>query len=108
LAEHFNRTGQIPPRLFVAEERAGSLVFYLDAALRAELTEKRIQFLPTDPPTPLRAGDVVAVKVRNLSKAEAWLDLAGSTYEPAGQYRLYRLAKPQAAGPSAMKPQAAD
>ncbi len=96
LAEHFNRTGEFPPRLFVAEERAGSLVFYLNAALCAELTEGRLQFLPTDPPTPLRPGDVVAVKDRNLSKAEQWLDLDDSPYQRVGQYRLYRLAKPQA------------
>ena len=35
LAEYFNRSGRIPIRLLVAEERLGSLVFYLDPALRA-------------------------------------------------------------------------
>ena len=30
LADYFNRRGRLPPRLLVAEERIGSLVFYLD------------------------------------------------------------------------------
>ena len=34
LAEYFNHAGRIPVRLLVAEERLGSLVFYLDPALR--------------------------------------------------------------------------
>jgi 4-amino-4-deoxy-L-arabinose transferase-like glycosyltransferase len=94
LAEHFNRVGRIPPRLFVAEERVGSLVFYLDPRLRAELTEDRVQYLSPAPPTPLRLGDVVAVKERNLSKVAEWLDLGGDSFEQVGQYRLYTIAKP--------------
>ena len=96
LAEHFNRVGRIPPRLFVAEERVGSLVFYLDPRLRAELTENRVQYLPTTPPTVLRPGEVVAVKERNLSKVAEWLDLGGDSFEQVGGYRLYTIAKPQA------------
>jgi 4-amino-4-deoxy-L-arabinose transferase-like glycosyltransferase len=96
LAEHFNRVGQIPPRLLLAEERVGSFVFYLDPQLRAGLTENQVQYLSPEPPTPLRPGDVVAVKERNLSKTAEWLDLRGETFERVGCYRLYRVAKPQA------------
>ena len=81
LAEHFNRVGQIPTRLLVAEERIGSFVFYLDPRLRAGLKEDQVQYLPADPPMRLRPGDVVAVKERNLSKTAEWLDLGDNPYE---------------------------
>ena len=98
MAEHFNRLGRIPPRLLVAEERIGSLVFYLDPRLRAGLKEEQlVQYLSADPPTQLRPGDVVAVQERNLSKAAEYLDLGDDPYESVGPYRLYRIAKPQAA-----------
>jgi 4-amino-4-deoxy-L-arabinose transferase-like glycosyltransferase len=98
LAEHFNRAGHVPARLFLAEERVGSFVFYLDPRLRAGLTENQLQYLSPEPPTPLRPGDVVAVKERNLAKTAAWLDLRGQRHQPVGRYRLYWIAKPQAAG----------
>ncbi len=96
LAEHFNRLGQLPSRLLVAEERIGSLVFYLDPKLRAGLTPNRVEYLPADPPINLRAGDVIAVKERNLWKTGQWLDLDSRDYERVGPYRLYQIAKPQA------------
>lgn len=97
LAVHFNRAGQFPSRLLVAEERIGSLVFYLNPRLRAGLTENQVQYLPAEPPTPLRRGDVVAIPERKLAKVAEWLDLGDSPYEPVGRYRLYHIAKPQAA-----------
>ena len=97
LAEHFNRRAKFPSRLLVAEERIGSLVFYLDPRLRAGLTEDQVQYLPAEPPTPLRRGDVVAIPERKLAKVAEWLDLGDNPYEPVGRYRLYHIAKPQAA-----------
>jgi hypothetical protein len=96
LAEHFNRVGQVPTRLFVAEERIGSFVFYLTPRLRDGLKASQVEYLPADPPMQLRPGDVVAVKERNLSKTGEWLDLGQKPFERVGQYRLYRIAKPQA------------
>ena len=98
LAEHFNRVGRVPARLLLAEERIGSLVFYLDPRLRAGLTEDQVQYLLADPPTPLRPGDVVAVKERNLRRPPSGSISGDNRYEPVGRYRLYRIAKPQAAG----------
>jgi hypothetical protein len=72
-------------------------VFYLDPRLRAGLNENQVQYLPAEPPTQLRPGDVVAVPKRKLSKAAEWLDLGDRPYESVGRYRLYRIAKPQAA-----------
>jgi len=94
LADHFNRAGRIPARLFVAEERIGSFVFYLDPRLRAGLTENQVQYLPAEPPTRLRPGDVVALPKRKLAQAAEWLDLGDNPYESVGRYRLYRIAKP--------------
>ena len=42
LAKHFNRLGQLPARLYLAEERIGSLVFYLDPRLRAGLKRDQV------------------------------------------------------------------
>lgn len=98
LAAYFDRAGSVPARLFVAEERVGSLVFYLDPRLRAGLIKEQIQYLPTDPPTMLRPGDVLAVKERNLRKMAGWLDLGDSRFETVGRYRIYRIAKPQTTG----------
>ena len=97
LAEHFNRLGRVPPRLRLAEERVGSLVFYLDPRLRAGLTQDQVEYLASEGRTSLRPGDVVAVKERNVAKANPWLGLGDKTFERVGQYRLYRVAKPQAA-----------
>jgi len=97
LAEHFNRAGRVPAHLLMAEERVGSFVFYLDPRIRAGLRENQVQYLAPDPPTPLRPGDLVAVKERNLRKTAEWLDLGDNPYEPVGRYRLYRIAKAQAA-----------
>ena len=42
LAEALNSGGALPSRVSVLDERIGSLVFYLDPALRAEATEDRL------------------------------------------------------------------
>ena len=41
-ALELNRAGRLPPRIIVVDERVGSLVFYLDPALRAEASPDRI------------------------------------------------------------------
>ena len=42
LAAALNVEGALPPRVSVVDERIGSLVFYLDPALRAEATRERL------------------------------------------------------------------
>ena len=96
LAEHFNRLGILPPRLFVAEERIGSLVFYLTPRLRAGLKDGQLQNLLRDRPPPLKPGDVVAIQKVSLSRAEKYLDLSGCPYESVGRYRLYHIVSPTA------------
>jgi hypothetical protein len=94
LAEHFNRLGKLPPRLLVAEERIGSLVFYLTPRLRAGLKDGQLQNLLRDRPPPLKPGDVVAIQKVSLSRTEKYLDLSGCPYESVGRYRLYHIVSP--------------
>jgi hypothetical protein len=42
LAEALNAGGALPPRVSVVDERIGSLVFYLDPALRAQASRARL------------------------------------------------------------------
>ncbi len=91
LAEHFNRAGQVPPRLLVAEERIGSFVFYLDPRLRADLKEGQLQRLYSHQAPSLHAGDVIALPERKLRQAGEYLDLAESPYESVGRFRLYHV-----------------
>ena len=65
LAEAINRSAQFPPELWLVEQRPGSLVFYLDPALRRGLTADRVLHLsgaqvPEREPAP---GTLVAVTV---------------------------------------------
>jgi hypothetical protein len=70
LAETINRSGRFPPELWMVEERSGSLVFYLDSALRRDLTRERVLQLYS----PL---------------LERYVHLQGQPFEPAGHYRMY-------------------
>jgi 4-amino-4-deoxy-L-arabinose transferase-like glycosyltransferase len=91
LAETINRRGRFPPELWMVEQRSGSLVFYLDPALRAGLTPGRVLQLsspqvPEHEPVP---GGRVAVTLRDMPRLERYVRLQGQPYEPAGHYRLY-------------------
>jgi hypothetical protein len=97
LAQHFNRLGNLPPRLLIAEGRIGSLVFYLTPRLRAELTVQKLQQLSASELPPPCPGDVIVVPERKIAKLQKYLLLDNVPYERAGRYRLYRVAKPQAA-----------
>ncbi|NQU24797.1 MAG: glycosyltransferase family 39 protein [Candidatus Nealsonbacteria bacterium] len=87
LADHFNRTGRMPAKLLIAEERIGSLIFYLDPKLRAglhkgQLKDVRLPVLPT-------SGAVVAIPERRIYRAERHFDLSEVAYQRAGRFRLY-------------------
>lgn len=91
LARYFNQRQELPPRLFIVEERIGSLVFYLDPPLRVGLTESRIAGFSADELPAFRPGDVVAVPLRKWSQVCEPLRLNGRDYTPVGRYRLYRM-----------------
>ena len=91
LARHFNRLGQVPPRLLVAEGRIGSLLFYLDPQLRAGLRADQLQQLSANELPPLRPGDVIAVPEWKVPKLRRYFDVDHNQYESVGPYRLYRV-----------------
>ena len=67
LARALNAGGALPPRVSVLDERIGSLVFYLDPALRAEATPRtarRIVVRGSDRPVRIDPDEAV-VAVRN-------------------------------------------
>ena len=95
LAEHFNRAGKFPHRLFVVEERIGSVVFYLDPKLCAGLKADDLSRLYLQEPPQLAPGDAVAVPRWRIKKyGDAGIDLGDNPYETVGRYRLYRITKP--------------
>jgi hypothetical protein len=99
LAEHFNAQGAMPERLVVAEERVGSVVFYLDPELRRRLRTGQIKQVDhkgeeegSDSKFHLVSTDVVAVPERRVKQAEEYLDLRGWKSQTVGRYRLYQKA----------------
>ena len=91
LAEAINRSAQFPPELWMVEQRQGSLVFYLDPALRRGLTADRVLHLsspqvPEHEPVP---GTLVAVTVGDSPRLARYVPLEGQPFELAGHYRIY-------------------
>ena len=91
LAQAINRSGQFPPELWMVEQRRGSLVFYLDPALRRGLTADRVLQLsspqvPDHEPVP---GTLVAVTVGDSARLARYVPLEGQPFELAGHYRIY-------------------
>ncbi len=92
LAEHFNRLGRLPPRVLISEDRVGSLVFYLDPQLRADLKAGQLEEIPAEDLAalpPQRPGTVVSLPERHIKRADRHLDLADIEYQRAGSHRIY-------------------
>ena len=95
LAVYFNDLGELPPRVYVTEERVGSLAFYLRPELRMGLQEdqlRRLKFDRLTGPPEVIPGTVLAVAERKFARAEKYFDFRDSEYRRAGRYRLYRMA----------------
>jgi hypothetical protein len=97
LAVYFNRQGRLPPRLLLAEQRIGSLVFYLDPPLRAGLQAGQLR--PIALPEmfdPGLSGPRVVIAVEDQQVAAAPAESArldGIPYDRVGRWRLYRTAE---------------
>jgi 4-amino-4-deoxy-L-arabinose transferase-like glycosyltransferase len=91
LAEYFNHAGRIPVRLLVAEERLGSLLFYLDPALRSRLKEKQIGMIFYDQPTEVPPGTIIVLPEWRGDQAYRYADLASLPYKTVGRYRVYEI-----------------
>ena len=93
LADYINRTGKLPARLILAQERVGSVVFYLDHDLRSQLRSGQMvnQDIDDPLPSPLRtAEEWIVIPERHLHTALHDYDLQSLPYERAGRFRLYR------------------
>ncbi len=89
LAGYFNRTGTLPPKLLIAEERIGSLVFYLDDDLRAGLYKDQFQQVHLGEFPSVEPGTVVVVPEQHVDWLARYANLNNLAYESAGRYRLY-------------------
>jgi 4-amino-4-deoxy-L-arabinose transferase len=93
LAAVINAHGEFPERLWVFDERVGSLVFYLEPPLRRGLTPTRVVKVGLDRVAGMRQappGTLIAVPSEQLSRMARLIDLSGVPYEDAGAHRLYR------------------
>jgi len=93
LADYFNRTRELPSRMLMAQERVGSVLFYLDRDLRSQLQFGQIENQDiADPlPTPaLGRNEWLVIPERHLRTALKGYDLLPLPYERAGRFRLYR------------------
>jgi hypothetical protein len=93
LAHYFNNSGRLPPRLLMAEERLGSLVFYLDPALRLGLKENQLGRILPDQTTEIPPGSVIVLPENRAERADQYAVLAGLPYKTFGRYRLYEVSE---------------
>ena len=93
LAAYFNRTGRIPSRLLIANERIGSVVFYLDAELRAGLQQGQVQQVQLCEEIPMQPDTLIVLPEQRVEQAEEDYDLAGVPYESAGRHRIYEASE---------------
>lgn len=111
LAHHFNRLQRLPRQLLIADERVGSIVFYLDPDLRLKAEQIRPvslnDFVRTTPADP---DIVLALPLRLVDKARRFWTLRDVPSVTVGHYRLFnardlqrqrKLARPVADAPAA-------
>jgi 4-amino-4-deoxy-L-arabinose transferase-like glycosyltransferase len=94
LAAVLGRDG-IPSRLWVFDERVGSLVFYLDADLRRGLRPGQLVKIGPDVLLAMRQpppDTLVAIPAEHLRRLEQRVDLSSTPFTPAGGHRLYTAA----------------
>jgi 4-amino-4-deoxy-L-arabinose transferase len=95
LAEAFNARRALPSQLVVFDERVGSVVFYLNPALRAQLTPDRIRRVPA---SELRGrfgrlpkGSIIAVRATRIATFEHLFPVRPVSFAHTadGNMRLY-------------------
>jgi 4-amino-4-deoxy-L-arabinose transferase-like glycosyltransferase len=94
LAATLNSAGTLPPRVWVLDERIGSLIFYLDPPLRAQATEDRVDSasfsevmarMRVDPP-----DAVIAVRNSQLPRFNRLFPSPPAPDARAGTFTLFR------------------
>ncbi|HYV39251.1 MAG TPA: glycosyltransferase family 39 protein [Gemmataceae bacterium] len=92
LARHINRQGHLPSRLLVLEERIGSVIFYLDPELRAQLKPDQFVNIQVDgfcELPKLQVGEVAVLPRARESRAREFLDVSAVPCQFVGHYRVY-------------------
>lgn len=92
LARHLNAQDTAAARLWVFDERIGSLLFYLDERRRAGLTPDRVENVGPDRLLSTRqppAGTLVAVPIDRLGRLSARVDLSRAPHIVVGHYALF-------------------
>jgi 4-amino-4-deoxy-L-arabinose transferase-like glycosyltransferase len=94
LAATFNGARALPPRVWVLDERIGSLIFYLDPPLRAQATPDRVNST-SFPEAVMRArvdppDAVFAVRNSQLPRFNRMFSLPPAPDALAGTFTLYR------------------
>ncbi|HEY4759046.1 MAG TPA: glycosyltransferase family 39 protein [Thermoguttaceae bacterium] len=91
IAQYFNSVGHVPEHLLVAEERLGSLIFYLDPALRSGLKQNQIDRLFKDQPSIIPRDSVIVLPEKRADKAQEYSVFFDAPYKTVGRYRLYDI-----------------
>ena len=93
LARFLNERGPMPSQAWVVEERLGSVVFYLDADHRRDLTPARIDSMELGRllgQLSVAPDDLVVVLAEHdVPRFARGIDLTGVPFESAGRHRLY-------------------
>jgi 4-amino-4-deoxy-L-arabinose transferase-like glycosyltransferase len=93
LAEYLNRTHELPSRMLMAQERIGSVIFYLDPGLRSQLQFGQLANQDIDDPLPsppLEAKEWIVIPDRHLHTALNDYDILPLPCERAGRFRIYQ------------------
>jgi len=92
LAAYFNGRGSIPEEVVIVEDRVGSVIFYLDPALRAQLRRGQVRGAraeAVDDLKDLKPGTLYALAECRVEEAGRHLDVENTPWKQAGRYRLY-------------------
>lgn len=92
LARYLNHRGDIPSRLMLVEERIGSLAFYLDPELRADLRGASVETVRAWALPEIRVHEpdaMIALPDQRVRRAKRYLDLSVADGRRAGRFRIY-------------------
>lgn len=92
LAQYLNHLGELPSRIVIVEDRIGSLVFYLDPELRADLQKTQIESIRAWQMPELRVYEpdaVIALAEYKSQWTRKYIDLTAVEGQRAGRYRVY-------------------
>jgi 4-amino-4-deoxy-L-arabinose transferase-like glycosyltransferase len=93
LAMYFNQTRDLPSRMMLSRERVGSVLFYLDPDLRAQLQPGQIANLDVGDPLPqppMGTNEWIAIPERHVHSACRDFDLDLVPYQKVDGFRLFK------------------